>query len=134
MVSLHNRELRDEVRHLRDAVHILRDRLARAGLPYDDVCATPPLPAQRDKQVSLQRSNSRTILKRQLSETECQNTIRINQEVEAGASTPKVCVSGKLEVGVGCENFLTLMPSIEISCLSSILANDLSNRQFVGNR
>ena len=88
-------ELRDEVRHLRDAVHILRDRLARAGLPHDDVCSTPPLPSQRDKDVSLPRSDSRPILKRQLSQTECNNLIKINQEVGAGPSAPKVCVSGK---------------------------------------
>ena len=94
-VCLSFSELRDEVRHLRNAVHVLRERLARAGLPYDDVCATPPLPSQRDKEISLSRSDSRTILKRQISHTECNNTIKINQEVGAGPSAPKVCVSGR---------------------------------------
>jgi kinesin family protein 14 len=35
-------ELREEVRHCRNAVQVLRERLARAGLPFDDVKTTPP--------------------------------------------------------------------------------------------
>ena len=92
-----NSELRDEVRHLREAVHILRDRLANAGLPFDDVCATPPLGGsqQRHKHPSsLTRTDSRSILKRQHSQTECTNTITINQEMAAQGPAPKVCVSG----------------------------------------